>query len=223
MTIMGLGVLVWMVAIIRLPALAKVTSTDGPILHNGPAAGFAAVEINLAIVCACLPALRPLLAHMFPPQFPDLPQRANDEEQPKTLTYPSHTRTNSNNTAGLSTRPSHSRGASNTVFSSNGTEMEEMYQHQASVFGRGSRTLGEIRQVTIGTPQIPTPLPMIPPKLPTLPENLAIMGSVTRPHSREQSTSRTRPSTAHRTHSRGSSIQKPLPVTPFPVINPWNR
>lgn len=225
LAIFGLGGLVCLISIIRLGTLARIANSDDPTLHNPPAATLSAIEVNLGILCACLPALRPLLAHMMPTYFPTIPQPGTlytkDVEQPQTATYVSHTQTN---TAGGTTRPSYSRGESNTLYSGNDTELQDMYQ--ASVFGHGNRVLGPVKQVTIGTPPDGSPFTPNAPSLPTLPENLATMGSITRPNSprsRSAAHSRAQSRAGRPNHSRSSSTHKPLPVTPFPVIDPWNR
>ncbi len=54
-----------MISIIRLVTLEKTDFTD--VTYNFSAISYwGAVEVNLAIICACLTTLKPLLARMFP-------------------------------------------------------------------------------------------------------------------------------------------------------------
>jgi len=56
---------VCVVSIVRLrPLLVIVQSTD-PSFDNATVASFSVVETNVALICACLPTLRPLLAQWF--------------------------------------------------------------------------------------------------------------------------------------------------------------
>lgn len=47
---------------IRLHSLLKMANTTDSSFDNAPAATISIVEINVAIVCACLPTLKPLIA-----------------------------------------------------------------------------------------------------------------------------------------------------------------
>ncbi|KAF2463476.1 uncharacterized protein BDR25DRAFT_245562 [Lindgomyces ingoldianus] len=227
--IFALGGFVCLISIIRLQTLVRISNSKDPTFDNPPAATFSVVEVNVGIVCACLPSLRPLFAHMLPSYFPPIPQlntsRRNDEERQQ----PKHLRTLSSQThpytAGESSRPSYSRGgATNTTWSRNESELEQMYNHQATVLGTGTRINGPVRQVTINhTPRISSSHPA--PRLPRLPENLATIGSVgaSRPSSKHSRRSSGPRNHSRKHHARNSSLHKPLPITPFPVLEPWNR
>lgn len=383
MFIFTLGGFVCLISIMRLSTLVKIANSKDPTFDNPPAATFSSVETNIGIICACLPACRPLLALLLPgrnllpaPSSFRILNLPLDEERPKnvpdttvgtlteTTTAPSpppsrpdtattslsETRSRAPTTE-ASTRPNQSRGSSTAPSSNNEVELQELYQHQASVFKTGNRAPGPVRQVTIGsaspslnstaaqqagtspdpassdsssaksiapsqrptlaggaptlpalpeniatfgysanpppsTAPTPRPLPAVPatraipkvpvtqaapvafikpiapmapvapsfqpppfaPMLPALPGNLSAFGfaEASRPPSSRQSRSRSnsnqsraapelppsrgnaslqhgwRPS---RDGSRSSTpvVQKPLPITPFPVIDPWNR
>ncbi|KAF1996954.1 hypothetical protein P154DRAFT_497567 [Amniculicola lignicola CBS 123094] len=61
-----LGFFVCIISILRLPSLHKaVVSTDFSYENIGIAV-WSCIEVNVAIVCACLPALKPLISHFFP-------------------------------------------------------------------------------------------------------------------------------------------------------------
>ncbi|KAF2190628.1 hypothetical protein K469DRAFT_559523 [Zopfia rhizophila CBS 207.26] len=226
MAIFALGGFVCLISIIRLQSLIAISNSKDPTFDNPPAATYSAVETNVSIVCACLPLLRPLLAHMLPTYFPMMPRctagRTNDEEQPKYLATPSSgTRPY---TSGEASRPSHSRsGGSNATNSRNESELEEMYNHQATVFGTGTTVHGPVRQVTIGRTPRMTPVSTEVPRLPRLPEDLAMMGSVELARQHRRSRSDLHPHRGRRHHPRAPMLQKPLPITPFPVVKPWDR
>ncbi|ORY11593.1 hypothetical protein BCR34DRAFT_447226, partial [Clohesyomyces aquaticus] len=67
--IFALGAFVTLISIIRLQTLVRISNSKDPTFDNPPAATFSAVETNVGIVTACLPSLRPLLAHMLPSYF----------------------------------------------------------------------------------------------------------------------------------------------------------
>ncbi|KAI0577798.1 hypothetical protein TUN199_08290 [Pyrenophora tritici-repentis] len=65
----GLGACVTLVSIVRLYSLDTIAnSTDVPF-GNPDHATLSAVEVNVAIICACLPAMRPLFALLMPQYF----------------------------------------------------------------------------------------------------------------------------------------------------------
>lgn len=65
--ILTIGWFVCVVSILRLHALVVlVAHPDDNTWYSSPTAYWSAIEINLAIVCASLPALRPLLVKIMP-------------------------------------------------------------------------------------------------------------------------------------------------------------
>jgi hypothetical protein len=73
-----------------------------------------AIETNVAIICACLPSMRPLLTSMMPVYFPEGSQSNNthryDVEQPKHVRY--HSGSSRPDTADSFVKPDHSRSGS---------------------------------------------------------------------------------------------------------------
>jgi hypothetical protein len=82
------------ISIIRLHTISRIAkSTDLPFDNIGHAI-LSSLEVNAVIICACLPAMRPLLALMMPKYFSKAAQFTNvptgyDIEQPKHVQTPS--------------------------------------------------------------------------------------------------------------------------------------
>ncbi|KAF2741035.1 hypothetical protein EJ04DRAFT_423379 [Polyplosphaeria fusca] len=223
MIIFALGGFVCIISIIRLQTLVRISNSTDPTYDNPPAATFSSVETNVGILCACLPAIRPLLSTMLPNYFPATTRltsmQTNDEERLE------HKRTRSSSTSspGISSRPatastrpytaqssrtSHSRSNSiSTTASRNGSELNAMYTHEAMLHAPA-------RQITISTMPRATLFSGNTPRLPRLPENIALMSPV------EESARR---NGGWRPQLRTSVVQKPLPVTPLPTVEqqPW--
>jgi len=60
---------VCVVSILRLQSLVAISNSADPTYDNPPAATWSSVEINVGIICSCLPCLRPLLARFMPNVF----------------------------------------------------------------------------------------------------------------------------------------------------------
>jgi len=92
------------ISFVRLHTITRIAkSTDLPFDNKGHAI-LSSLEVNAVIICACLPAMRPLLALMMPKYFSKAAQFTNvptgyDIEQPK------HRRTPSHNMEAKSTQP----------------------------------------------------------------------------------------------------------------------
>lgn len=65
-----LGGFVCIVSILRLQSLVIISNSTDPTFDNPPAATWSSIETNVGLICACLPALRPLLSQLFPRVFP---------------------------------------------------------------------------------------------------------------------------------------------------------
>ncbi|PVH91113.1 hypothetical protein DM02DRAFT_479113, partial [Periconia macrospinosa] len=65
MGIFAFGAVVCVISVLRLHSLAIIARSTDPSYDNAPAASFSAVEAWVAIICACLPTLRPLLSQWF--------------------------------------------------------------------------------------------------------------------------------------------------------------
>ncbi|KAL6703592.1 hypothetical protein ACN47E_009537 [Coniothyrium glycines] len=102
-TMFALGASVTLVSVIRLSSLDSISNSTDISWDNPAHASLSAVEVNVGIICACLPAMRPLLAIMMPEYFSDTQQytnaaRSDVERRP-------HTRKPSNSTNANSTHP----------------------------------------------------------------------------------------------------------------------
>ncbi|KAL5365718.1 hypothetical protein BJX96DRAFT_18822 [Aspergillus floccosus] len=64
--VFALGVFVCATSIVRLVMLINLIDSTNLTKENTSAATWSFIEVNVAIICACLPPLRPLLAHLFP-------------------------------------------------------------------------------------------------------------------------------------------------------------
>lgn len=84
------------ISVVRLHTISRIAkSTDLPFDNIGHAT-LSSLEVNAVIICACLPAMRPLLALMMPKYFSKAAQFTNvptgyDIEQPKHRRTPSRT------------------------------------------------------------------------------------------------------------------------------------
>ncbi|KAH4988872.1 hypothetical protein HBI76_083620 [Parastagonospora nodorum] len=93
-TIIALSICAPIISIIRLHTISRIAkSTDLPFDNIGHAI-LSSLEVNAVIICACLPAMRPLLALMMPKYFSKAAQFTNvptgyDIEQPKHMRTPS--------------------------------------------------------------------------------------------------------------------------------------
>ena len=131
-----------MVSIIRLQTLVAAANSTDPTFDNPPAALASAIETNVAIICACLPSMRPLLAAMMPAYFPEGSQYTNtinswryDAEQPKHMrTFSADSRPH---TAASPRNPGHSRS---------GSAASSAYSHSNS---RGPSRTGSIDRAYI--------------------------------------------------------------------------
>ncbi|KAH7122366.1 hypothetical protein B0J11DRAFT_569185 [Dendryphion nanum] len=200
MLVFALGGLVCVISIIRLQSLVAISNSVDPTFDNMNAAILSAVETNVAIVTACLPFFRPFLSWVMPRQFPSPSSRYAqlDEEQP--------------------------------------SEMLALEDQQASIAAIGARAGGQVRQVTIGSGRSTT---LFAPRLPRLPENMASFGPIVLGgealHARPTHSSHSFHWSSHRLSNRLSGIQfprrpwtprnqmiqKPLPITPFPLSPDW--
>ncbi|KAF1941328.1 hypothetical protein EJ02DRAFT_206185 [Clathrospora elynae] len=64
--IFAVGGLVCIVSILRLQSLIAISNSLDPTYDNPPAATMSSVEINVGIICSCLPLLRPLFSRWLP-------------------------------------------------------------------------------------------------------------------------------------------------------------
>ncbi|KAK0107936.1 hypothetical protein ONS96_003722 [Cadophora gregata f. sp. sojae] len=62
----GVGAFVTIVSVVRLRSLVKVSNTQNPTWDYLPVAYWSTIEINVGIICACMPSIRLLLVRAFP-------------------------------------------------------------------------------------------------------------------------------------------------------------
>ena len=67
-------------SILRLQSLVAISNSEDQTYDNAPAATWSSVEINVGIICSCLPCLRPLVAR-FPPAVFSSNNAANSAQQ----------------------------------------------------------------------------------------------------------------------------------------------
>ncbi|PVH91852.1 hypothetical protein DM02DRAFT_663536 [Periconia macrospinosa] len=65
MGIFAFGAIVCVISVLRMHSLIIIARSTDPSYDNTTAASFSAVEAWVAIICACLPTLRPLLSQWF--------------------------------------------------------------------------------------------------------------------------------------------------------------
>jgi hypothetical protein len=70
---------VTLVSVIRLYSLDEISNSTDVSFDNPAHATLSAVEVNVGIICACLPAMRPLLALLMPQYFSAVLQYTNIE------------------------------------------------------------------------------------------------------------------------------------------------
>ncbi|KAJ5980618.1 hypothetical protein N7481_007916 [Penicillium waksmanii] len=66
MGVFAIGILVVITSILRLSSLRTVAQSTDTSYSNVDAAYWTAAECNVAIICACLPFLRPIISSIFP-------------------------------------------------------------------------------------------------------------------------------------------------------------
>ncbi|KAL4972068.1 hypothetical protein BDW66DRAFT_155060 [Aspergillus desertorum] len=69
MAVFALGVFVLVTSILRLHSLLVISDSEDPTYDNVGAATWSAVECNVAIICACLPATRAFISKLIPRLF----------------------------------------------------------------------------------------------------------------------------------------------------------
>jgi hypothetical protein len=57
---------VTIVSILRLQSLVHFANSSNPTWDNLPVSQWSTIEINIGIICACMPSLRVLLVRLFP-------------------------------------------------------------------------------------------------------------------------------------------------------------
>jgi len=239
---------VTVVSTIRLYTLDNLANSKDQTFDNSDQATLSAVEVNVVIICACLPAMRPLFAVMMPKYFSSAPAyttaTAPDLERPKDIrTGSTSTRVD---TPALSIRPTFSGNNSSQASLdmrplTSGQASQRSHSHSRSASTSHSRNgsiarshSGSTLSVAIPTRATPfqgkalNPLRMSPVTPFAPPASLRLSrltedDAVTRPstvHSRRPSeTSINLSRLPSRRPPRTPVSTKPLPITPFPVTS----
>ena len=223
---------VTIISIIRLYSLDDISNSTDVSFDNMAHATLSALEANIGIVCACLPAMRPLFALIVPEYFSAATLYMNapvlDIEQPK------HLRTTSRSTGQNTAQPNTPRavtpqlpratisrtssGIFSVVNSRPHTPGQSSGKHSRSGSNISSKTAGmrpqparfqgrlhplRMSPISSSIPSEPIPLSTIPPL-------------VSKSHTRQPSNNNASILSATVTQSALDST-KPLPKTPFPV------
>ncbi|THV77446.1 hypothetical protein D6C92_01214 [Aureobasidium pullulans] len=69
MAVFGLGLFVCLTSILRLKSLYDISVSDDITWDNTPAAYWSSLEVNFAVIAACLPTLRKTISRFFPRFF----------------------------------------------------------------------------------------------------------------------------------------------------------
>ncbi|KAL4733519.1 hypothetical protein BDV11DRAFT_199852 [Aspergillus similis] len=69
MAVFALGAFVLVTSILRLKSLLVISDSEDPTYDNVGAATWSAIECNVAIICACLPATRAFISKLIPRLF----------------------------------------------------------------------------------------------------------------------------------------------------------
>ncbi|KAI7209928.1 hypothetical protein KC333_g8498 [Hortaea werneckii] len=69
MVVFALGGFTCIISVLRLVSVYAVTNTDDPTYNNGRTALWSALEINIAIICSCIPTLKSMATRFFPRIF----------------------------------------------------------------------------------------------------------------------------------------------------------
>lgn len=76
----GVGTFITVVSILRLQSLVDYANSDNPTYDQWAVANWSTIEINVGIMCACMPALRGLLVRFFPLVFGSGTNRGTRDE-----------------------------------------------------------------------------------------------------------------------------------------------
>ena len=231
------------VSTVRLYSLDSLANSSDQTFDNSDQATLSAVEVNVGIICACLPAMRPLFAHMMPKYFSSAQAYttvpANDVERPKDFRAPSVSTHSRVDTPTQSIRPSYFRAgssqlsidgrphtsgqASQRTQSRNGSIAHSRSGSNLSVtVPRGRSTAGPFQGKALNPLRMSPVTPFAPPiglRLGRLPEDDDAATFAPGAYSRrpsETSINLTRLPTSKRP-PRTPVSTKPLPLTPFPV------
>ena len=230
-----------MVSIVRLYSLNNLANSNDPTFDNADQATLSTVEVNVGIICACLPAMRPLFALMMPKYFSSTlaytPVPATDVERPKHIRAgPVSTRVDTptqsirpsysgagGSQVSINTRPHTFSQASQRTQSRSASTIQSHSGNNLSVTIPGRSTTGPFQGKALDPLRMSPVTPFAPPaslRHGRPPEDdiatLAPVAYSRRPS--EASINLTRLPTSKRP-PRTPASTKPLPLTPFPVAS----
>lgn len=233
------------VSTVRLYSLDNLANSSDQTFDNSDQATLSSVEVNVGIICACLPAMRPLFATMLPKYFSSstayITVPANDIERPKELRNasvstridtptqsirPSYSRTGSSpSQLSLDNRPTTSGQSSQRTKSSHGGSVAHSRSgsNLSVVIPRSITTAGPFQGRAMNPLRMSPVTPFAPPislRLGRLSEDET---SILAPGAYSRRPSETSINLARlpltRRPPRTPVSTKPLPLTPFPVGN----
>ncbi|KAH7090690.1 hypothetical protein FB567DRAFT_298255 [Paraphoma chrysanthemicola] len=243
--IFGLSASVATVSVIRIYSLHDVAKSDDLPFYSPTFATLSAVEVDVGIICACLPAMRPLLARMMPDYFSAAAQYTNVPVMldPERQTAPKRLETTTDSTRGVATRTQHVKPhtvfvvtpqAPRSNFSRSPSGYFSLENSRPSTSSQGGTLLqlsqpshsrsGSNLSVAIASAEAPLNGPrfqgaMDPLRMSPISPPVAARGhplsSMLGPQMTDPNGTSSMFSTAPRPRTLAST--KPLPITPFPV------
>ncbi|KAJ4994500.1 hypothetical protein SVAN01_00329 [Stagonosporopsis vannaccii] len=239
-TMLALGASVIVVSTIRLYSLDNLANSRDQTFDNSDQATLSAVEVNVGIICACLPAMRPLFAVMMPKYFSSAPAYtttpAADLERPKDIhtgSISTRVDTPTQSLHPISSRAGSSQASLDLRPHTSGQSSQRSHSHSRSASTSHSRS-GSTLSVAIPARTAPfqgkalNPLrmspvtPFAPPaslRLSRLSEDDAATLPGTAYSRRPSETSINLSRLPSRRPPRTPVSTKPLPLTPFPVAS----
>ncbi|KAH6684559.1 hypothetical protein B0J14DRAFT_465132, partial [Halenospora varia] len=127
------GTFVTVISIIRLQALVHFAKSQNPTWDNLNTALWSSVEINVGIICVCMPSLRVLLVRLFPKMLGSTQHASN-----KNYLNNSHSHMGGN----ISVNKSHGKSKSNGGLNGSGIMKSETYTVQYGT--KGDRDSDEV-------------------------------------------------------------------------------
>ncbi|KAH7075445.1 hypothetical protein BKA63DRAFT_297331 [Paraphoma chrysanthemicola] len=241
----GLSASVATVSVIRLYSLHEVTKSDDLPFDSPAFATLSAVEVNVGIICACLPAMRPLLARMMPDYFSAAAQYTNvpvmldlERQTPR-----KHLKSTPDSTRGVVTRTQNVKPhtvfvvtpqAPRPTFSRSPSGYFSVENSRPSTSSQGGTLLhssqashsrsGSNFSIAIASAEAPLHGPRfqsaidplrMSPISPPIAARVSHLPSMVGPQMRDPNDTSGMFSSAPR--SQTSTSTKPLPITPFPV------
>ncbi|KAF1845270.1 uncharacterized protein K460DRAFT_376726 [Cucurbitaria berberidis CBS 394.84] len=90
--IFAVGGFVCIVSILRLQSLVAISKSQDLTYDNPSSAAWSSIEVNVAIICSCLPLFRPLLARWLPGGFSSHKRSSHSSPRPSATSGSNHGR-----------------------------------------------------------------------------------------------------------------------------------